>query len=165
MTERVTFVVGDLVFEQTHNQLGLFDHVMSNPPFFERGSGQLPKNKARALATIESTADLSLWIDFMIGALRDNGTITLIHRAEREDEIIDLLRPRCGNVGIMDLPSKQDDGMQKLIIIQAIKGADGTGVTRKELILHNANDGFTEEALAILRDAQHAPISSSQKTG
>lgn len=159
MAERVTFVVGDLVFEQTKNQLGLFDHVMSNPPFFERGSGQLPKNKARALATIESSADLVIWIEFMVDALRDGGTITLIHRAERENEITNLLRHQCGNIAVMDLTSKEEDGTQKLIIIQAVKGVGNSGVRRRELVLHEANDDYTEEALAILRDGQFAPIS------
>lgn len=161
MKERVTFVVGDLVFEQTRNQLGLFDHVMSNPPFFERGSGQLPKNKARALATVESSADLVLWIEFMVDALRDNGTITLIHRAERENELTNLLRHQCGDIAVMDLTSKEDDGTQKLIIIQAVKGAGANDISRRELVLHEANDDFTDEALAILRDAQYAPISPS----
>lgn len=161
MTEHVTFVAGDLVSQNVRTKLGQFDHVMSNPPFFERGSGQLPKNKARALATVESTADLRVWIEFMVSAARDGGTITLIHRAEREDEVIDLLSPNCGDISVMDLTSKESDGTHKLVIVQAIKAACAANVSRTELILHKADDDYTEQALAILRDAQFAPISTT----
>lgn len=159
MTEHATFLAGDIVSEHASNKLGGFDHVMSNPPFFERGSGQLPKNKARALATVESTADLGVWIEFMLGAVRAGGTITLIHRAEREGELVKLLKPSCGKIAVMDLTSKKDEGTQKLIVVQAIKGADGADVSRTELFLHKSDDDFTEQALAILRDAHFAPIS------
>ena len=160
MVERATFVVGDLTSNQLQNRLGIHDHVMSNPPFFESSSGQVPKNKSRALATVESTADLRSWIDFMVSALRDGGTITLIHRAERENEIIDLLQPRCGDVSVMDLVPRQDDGTNKLVVIQAVKASRGSTISRAALILHEVNGDFTNEALAILRDAQYAPISN-----
>ena len=160
MVERATFVVGDLTSNQLQNRLGIYDHVMSNPPFFESSSGQVPKNKSRALATVESTADLRSWIDFMVSALRDGGTITLIHRAERENEIIDLLQPRCGDVSVMDLVPRQDDGTNKLVVIQAVKASRGSTISRAALILHEVNGDFTNEALAILRDAQYAPISN-----
>ena len=161
MSERATFLACDLLSEHVRAKLGLFDHVMSNPPFFERGRGQIPKNQARALATIESTADLKAWIEFMAGAVRDGGTITLIHRAEREDEVISFLNAECGDISVMDLMSKQGEGTQKLIVAQAVKGACSTNVSRTELILHQESDDFTEQALAILRDAQFAPISTS----
>ncbi len=161
MTEHATFLSADLMSEYVRAKLGQFDHVMSNPPFFEQGSGQLPKNKARALATVESTADLRMWIEFMVGAVRDGGTITLIHRAEREDEVIDLLSLECGDIAVMDLTPKQGGGMQKLIVIQAIKNARAEEVSRIEFIVHEANDDFTEQALAVLRDAQFAPISNT----
>lgn len=161
MTEHATFQAGDLMSDYAVANLGQFDHVMSNPPFFERGSGQLPKNKARALATVESTADLRKWIEFMVGAARDGGTITLIHRAEREYEVIDLLRHWCGDIAVMDLTSKQKEGTQKLFVIQAIKNAQAGEISRTELILHKADDDFTDQALAVLRDAQFAPISNT----
>lgn len=161
MQERVNFVVSDVIDGVPDDQIGSFDHVMSNPPFFEQGSGQVPKNTARALATVESSADLATWIDFMILALRDGGTITLVHRAEREGELIGLLSRECGEVAVMDLTSKEGEVAQKLIIVQAVKGGAGKDISRRELILHNADDDFTEEALAILRDARHAPISAS----
>ena len=159
MQERVNFVVSDVIDGVPDDQVGSFDHVMSNPPFFEHGSGQLPKNKARALATVESSANLAAWVDFMVLALRDGGTITLVHRTEREDELMGLLERQCGDMAIMGLTSKAEEAAQKLMVVQAVKGGGANDVRRRELVLHEANDDFTEEALAILRDAQYAPIS------
>jgi tRNA1(Val) A37 N6-methylase TrmN6 len=159
MQERVNFVVSDVIAGVPDDQVGAFDHVMSNPPFFAHGSGQIPKNKARALATVESSANLAVWVDFMVLAVRDGGTITLVHRAEREDELVGFLKRQCGDMAVMDLTSKAGEAAQKLIVVQAVKGGTAKNVSRRELVLHHAGDDFTEDALAILRDAQFAPIS------
>jgi tRNA1(Val) A37 N6-methylase TrmN6 len=159
MQERVNFVVSDVIAGVPDDQVGAFDHVMSNPPFFAHGSGQIPKNKARALATVESSANLAVWVDIMVLAVRDGGTITLVHRAEREDELVGFLKRQCGDMAVMDLTSKAGEAAQKLIVVQAVKGGTAKNVSRRELVLHHAGDDFTEDALAILRDAQFAPIS------
>jgi tRNA1(Val) A37 N6-methylase TrmN6 len=159
MQERVNFVVSDVIAGVPDDQVGAFDHVMSNPPFFAHGSGQIPKNKARALATVESSANLAVWVDFMVLAVRDGGTITLVHRAECEDELVGFLKRQCGDMAVMDLTSKAGEAAQKLIVVQAVKGGTAKNVSRRELVLHHAGDDFTEDALAILRDAQFAPIS------
>jgi tRNA1(Val) A37 N6-methylase TrmN6 len=159
MQERVNFVLSDVIDGVPDDQVGSFDHVMSNPPFFAHGSGQLPRNKTRALATVESSANLADWVDFMVLALRDGGTITLVHRAEREDELIGLLEHQCGDIAVMGLTSKADGSPQKLIVVQALKGGAGNHLFRRELVLHKADDDYTEEALSILRDAQYMPIS------
>ena len=154
-------MVGDIVSDLSDTRLGKYDHVMSNPPFFPAGTGQVPKNKARALATVESSADLSSWVQFMVAALRDSGTITLIHRAEREDEIIQSLSTMCGDFRIMELLPNEQESDNKLLVVQAAKGSRSTSVRRSELVLHQHEGEFTEEALSILRDAKGAPISDT----
>lgn len=159
--ERASFMIGDIASDVPDHRLGSYDHVMSNPPFFPAGSGQVPKNNARALATVESSADLSSWIEFMVSALREGGTITLIHRAEREDEIFGLLTAGCGDFRVLELLPSEQDSDNKLLVVQAIKGRQDISVSRTELILHEPDGEFTEDALAILRDAKQTPISRS----
>lgn len=162
LVERANFVAGDIASDKVQDVVGLHDHVMSNPPFFAQGSGQVPKNKARALATVESTANLSTWIEFMASSLRDGGTVTLVHRAEREAEIFDLLRQNCGGLHALELIPREDDDSGKLIVVQAIKGGGDAKVARSEMVLHKSDGEYTDEALAILRDAAPALMSTHE---
>ena len=67
---------------------GEFDHVMANPPYLKKGTAIASPNPQIERAHIESTAILSDWISFAIRKLRKGGTITLIHRYDRKDEIV-----------------------------------------------------------------------------
>lgn len=159
LDERAKFIVADIASDKIREFVGEHDHVMSNPPFFAAGSGQVPKSRSRALATVESTADLATWIEFMTGALRTGGTATLVHRAEREDEIFDLLGRDCGDFHLLELFPREQDESGKLIVVQATKGGGNEQITRAELVLHKSDGDFTDEAMAILRDASSAPMS------
>lgn len=136
----------------------MFDHVMSNPPFLPADCGQRPKDLARALATIESTADLKTWIKFMNNHLRDRGTLSVIHRADRVPEILNALGGGYGDVKILECVSVDDGRPVKRAIVQAMKGVTSTEVIRGSLILHNTDGSYTDAAQAILRDAHHLTI-------
>ena len=136
----------------------MFDHVMSNPPFLPVDRGQRPKDLARALATIESSADLKTWIQFMDDHLRDRGTLSVIHRADRVPEILDALGGGYGDLKILECVPVDDGRPVKRAIVQAVKGASTTEVIRGSLILHNVDGSFTDAAQAILRDAHHLTI-------
>lgn len=136
----------------------MFDHVMSNPPFLPADCGQRPKDLARALATIESTADLKTWIQFMNNHLRDRGTLSVIHRADRVPEILNALGGGYGDVKILECVSVDDGRPVKRAIVQAMKGVTSTEVIRGSLILHNTDGSYTDAAQAILRDAHHLTI-------
>ncbi len=141
----------------------MFDHVMSNPPFLPADSGQRPKDPARALATIESSADLKTWIAFMDGHLRDGGTLSVIHRTDRVPEILDALGGGYGDVKIIACVSVDDGRPVKRSIVQAVKGAASSDIMRDELILHEADGTYTDAAQAILRDGNHLTISSTDR--
>lgn len=136
----------------------MFDHVMSNPPFLPADSGQRPKDPARALATIESSADLKAWILFMNDHLRDQGTLSIIHRADRVSEILDALGGGYGDLKIIECVPVDDGRPVKRAIVQAVKGATSTEIILGSLTLHDADGSYTDAAQAILRDGNHLTI-------
>ncbi len=155
---RARFIVGDVAqpMPQLANQL--FDHVASNPPYIADQTGRVPKNPARALATIESTTDLLHWIGFMVGALRDGGTFAMIHRDDRLDEVLGDMDGDLGELRVLELFPMDDGRGAKRCIVTAVKGAPRQTAIRRRLILHNADGSYTDDVQSILRDAVPAPI-------
>ncbi|MCK5778261.1 MAG: methyltransferase domain-containing protein [Rhodospirillales bacterium] len=159
LEDRVDFQVADIADPPKSMQSRLFDHVMSNPPFLDARHGQAPKDKARALASVESTADLKTWLMFMAERLRDGGTLSVIHRAERIPEIVAILKSGFGRMTRLDLQPVDDGRPVKRAIIQAVKGAESHGVAETRLVVHDASGGFTAEAEAVLRNAKPLAMS------
>jgi len=159
VAERVRFAAVDIADPPPSFARQMFDHVMSNPPFLDAGGGQVPADPARALATVESTANLKTWIGFMAGRLRGGGTLSVIHRHDRVDEIIAALGTGFGAAACLDLVPVDDGRPIKRAIVQAVKGAAPGDIRRSRLVLHNPDGGFTDAAEAVLRDAKALPIS------
>lgn len=157
------FITTDIAHPSSTIDAMMFDHVMSNPPFLPADRGQRPKDPARAMATIESSADLKTWIGFMDGHLRDHGTLSIIHRADRVPEILDALGGGYGDLKIVACVSVDDGRPVKRSIVQAVKGATSSGITRNDLVLHEADGTYTDAAQAILRDGHHLTISSTDR--
>lgn len=156
---RACFQAMDVAAPAVQTGTSPFDHVMSNPPFLDAQAGQRPKDEARALATIESTANLGVWLTFMETMLRDGGTLTMIHRADRLDEIVAALANGFGALRILDLVPVDDGRPVKRCVIQAEKGALQRTPGRSQLVLHELDGSFTTAAQTILRDAGAATIS------
>lgn len=156
---RARFTVMDVSAPNAAMRTALFDHVMSNPPFLDARNGQMPKDPARALAMVESTADLQAWLRFMSARLRDAGTLSIIHRRDRAQEIMDLLASDFGAFRRLDLISMNDGRPIKRCIVQTTKGAAPGDLSASTLVLHNADGSFTDQAQAVLRDGQALTIS------
>lgn len=128
--------------------LAAFDHVVTNPPYLAAAVADPPPDRSKALATIESSADLGRWLSVATGALKPAGTLALIHRSDRLEEIAGhLVRLGWGDVTVKRLPPAAR------VLVRARFGA----ATRREsppLRLHRPEGGYTDEAEAILRHAQ-----------
>ena len=136
---------------------GEFDHVMANPPYLKKGTAIASPNPQIERAHIESKAILSDWISFAIRKLRKGGTITLIHRYDRKDEIVSELSKFTGDLTLFPLLPKKGASLKR-IIIQAVKGTEGAIKISSGLILHEQSGKFTKEAISILKDGQELVI-------
>jgi len=151
--ERIGFTVADIAGEAVLEGR-TFDHVMSNPPFLELGRGRIPVEKAVALAKVESTASLPVWLDFMVARLKDGGTLSVVHRADRCDEILAHLgQAGIGALKRLELVPMADGRPVKRCIIQGRKGAAACDPDVSTLIVHEADGSYTPAASAVLREA------------
>lgn len=131
--------------------LGSFDQVASNPPYLAATKADPSPDVAKALATVESSADLARWLDVAAGALKPAGSLTLIHRHDRLEEAAGhLLRLGWGDIAVKALPPAPR------LLIRA-RRADRSNLRQSPpLVLHRSGGGYTEAAEAVLRHG--API-------
>ncbi|MFA4994067.1 MAG: methyltransferase [Bdellovibrionales bacterium] len=129
---------------------GIFDHVLMNPPYHEEKRHDASPNDLKHAANIEKKGDLILWIAAAAAALKPSGTLTMIHRADRHDEILSFLQKTFGEVEVLPLLPKTGT-VPKRMLIRARKNAAFVVQNCYPLILHQDSGAYTEEADTILR--------------
>ena len=157
LSERVEFVEGDLLRPPPAIAEGRFEHVMANPPYMPPDRGGPPPEPSKAAAMVEGEADLAAWVDFCIRMVKPKGSITMVHRADRLDELLTLFRERAGGLVVVPLwPG--GDRPAKRVIVRARRDVRTPLRLTPGLTLHGELGGYTEEALAVLRDGEALPV-------
>lgn len=158
LADRVTVVQGDVTNPPDIIKNKQFDHVMLNPPFDRAGSGRVSPDSDKALANQEGTGSLDAFLSLAVKRIKSDGTITVVHRAERLDEIMCGLKSlSVGDLTIVPLWPRAG-AQARRVIVQGRKGARGGAHIMAGLVLHEGTDShnFTKQAEAILRHA--APL-------
>lgn len=128
-----------------------YDHIMINPPYHDTARHDVSDNDQRRIANSADADDLRQWITAADKILSATGTFTLIHRADRTEELTATLSPLRPQIDILPLLPKT--GMPpKRVLIRARKGMART-TSCQPLVLHRMDGKFTAEADAALRDA------------
>ena len=127
-------------------ETGLFDHVATNPPYLSAAVADPSPDPSKALATVESSADLARWLIVATAALKSAGTLTIIHRSDRLEEIVGhLARLGFGEIATKFLPPAAR------VLVRARRSTVLKRHLSAPLVLHRPEGGYTDEAEAILR--------------
>ena len=147
---RVEAIAGDV--SQKPSSLGLnpYDAALANPPFFDDPGairGPAPEREGAWIAD----SGLESWTRFLLKAVREGGTITLIHRANRLADILALLGSGAGSFRIRPVLPFADEPAKR-VLVRAIKTGKAPLVLLPALVLHDRVGGkHTALADAILR--------------
>jgi tRNA1(Val) A37 N6-methylase TrmN6 len=141
---RVGVAPGDIAAPFRALGVPAFDAVLANPPFFDdpdalRGPAE---DKRGAWLAAEG---LSAWITFLVKAVREGGTITLIHRADRLADLLAGLAPKAGSFQIRPVHPFAD-APAKRVLLRAVKTGKAPLRLLPPVILHE-RDG-----------AKHSPV-------
>ena len=148
------FVEGSILAETTLPE-GAFGVVMMNPPYQDGGTVSPEKIKAMSHEEAGSGATLLDWIKYGHRKLISGGSLVLIHRADRMDEIISTLVARrwFGSLTVQPLLSRVGDDAKRVIILARKERFRGM-ILKPGLVIHEADGSYTAAADAILRDAK-----------
>ncbi len=150
LDRRIIVHVGDLRRPPSDLPRGGFDHVMTNPPYLSVEAADAPPDQSKRRATVDDLG-VEAWIDAALKFLKPRGRLTLIHRADRLDELIVAMSPRLGEIAVIPLWPKAGEAARR-VILRARKGAKSPAKLAAGLVLHKEDGGFTDAADAVLRD-------------
>jgi tRNA1(Val) A37 N6-methylase TrmN6 len=134
-----------------------FDHVAMNPPYLKAGTATVSAHPLKAAATAESEAKLADWIAAARDALKPGGILTLIHRADRLDDVLAAVSRNFGGIAILPLHPKRDRAANR-IILRAQLGSGEPLAILAGLVLHAEDGAFTAAADSILRGGNALPM-------
>lgn len=128
-----------------------FDAVMANPPFFDDPAALRAPSPAK-LGAWMAEGGLGAWTGFLLAAVRDRGTLTLIHRADRLADLLAQLSVKAGSFQIRPIHSFAHEPAKR-VLVRAVRGGKGPLQLLPPLVLHPQAGGakHTPEAEAILR--------------
>jgi tRNA1(Val) A37 N6-methylase TrmN6 len=149
MTARVEIVGADI--RRLPLSLDGFDAVIANPPYLEAARANTVPDQRKAAATVEHDVDLETWIDIALRLLRARGTLAIIHRADRLDDLLAGLRGRAGEVVVIPLWPKAGVPAKR-VIVRARKNIRSPLMLTHGLVLHEADGAYTAAASAVLRE-------------
>lgn len=134
-----------------------FDAVMANPPFFDDPAALRAPAEAKRGAWM-AEGGLEAWTGFLLAAVRDRGTITVIHRTDRLADLLSLLSAKAGSFQIRPVHSFAEEPAKR-VLVRAVRGGKAPLQLLQALVLHPTGGGakHTPEAEAILRGAADLP--------
>lgn len=118
---------------------GAFDHVFSNPPYMPRDrADSRTVTDAVGAATIESLPFVD-WLSFMAACCRAKGHLTVIHRADRLEDLLTSFAEYAGEIRVLPIWPRPESPAKRVIITARI-GVHTPTVLCPGLVLH-APDG------------------------
>ncbi len=139
--------------------LGLqpFDHAVSNPPFFDDpGALRAPAEGKRGAWMADD--GLGAWTRFLLKAVREGGTITVIHRADRLADLLAGLGETAGSFAVRPVHPYADEPAKR-VLVRAVKTGRAPLRLLPALVLHDRGGGkHTAEAEAVLRGETALPF-------
>lgn len=124
-----------------------FNHVVSNPPYFE--GDMVSPNTMKAHANHALSVSFEEWIDFCIKRLKPFGCLTMIIPPYKLPQILKISEGRLGGFVIYPLWSKEGSPAKR-ILFQAIKDRKTPLKLLNGLVLHGRGRDFTPQAHRIL---------------
>ena len=151
MSDRVRTIVHDLA-RPLPADLGLFDQVVTNPPYLAAAVADPSPDPSKALATVESSADLARWLEVATGAAetcRHPDSSSIAATGWRRSSLI-----WSGWAGA----TSRSSACRRPHASWCAPGAARRRRSPKSppLVLHRPEGGYTEAAEAILRHAGSA---------
>lgn len=150
LEDRVCALPADVAKRFPDLGLAPFDAALCNPPFFDDAGalrGPAPERQGAWIAD----AGLQAWTAFLLKAVREGGSITVIHRADRLADLLASLGQGGGSFRVRPIQPFAD-APAKRVLVRCRKTGKAPLVLLPALVLHEREGAkHTAEVEAILR--------------
>ena len=150
MTGRVESMIGNLRAPPPRLAPGSFHHVMTNPPFQAADEGRASPHPGKAAANQEGEVDLVAWMRFAVNMLQPKGSLVVVYRADRLDDLLAALNRKVGEIVVFPLWPKVGRPAKR-VLLRARKGVASPLTLLPGMVLHEEDGSYTASADAVLR--------------
>ncbi|OPZ02036.1 MAG: tRNA1(Val) (adenine(37)-N6)-methyltransferase [candidate division BRC1 bacterium ADurb.BinA364] len=126
MLGECVFEPGDMRNREFMEELGLFDQVVCNPPYFKANQGRLPPDPVRAAARHEVSCTLEDIVRAAGWVLREGGVFSFVHIPPRLPEAFGLLSAFGFQLSAIQPIYTRKCQDAELALIQAVKGENAS---------------------------------------
>jgi len=151
-------LAGDIADMPTELRNLQFDHIMANPPYFDRRRGSVAPSVLKERSRGEQTP-LSVWTQAAGSRVKPKGFVHFIFRTERLPELLQALPFSLGSVEVIPLiPRKKRSS--DLMILSARKSGRAGFKLLPEILMHEGKShqkdkaDYTSLLTSVLRNAQ-----------
>lgn len=152
----LTVVQADLAALPTPLHQTQYDHVIANPPYFEKGAHTPARDTGRSIALGESDTPLGHWFDTAARRLAPRGYLHMIQRSTRLPEMLAGCADRLGSVEVLPLAARPGRAPD-LVILRARKAGRAAFRLHAPMILHEGDrhlvdgESYAPEIAKVLR--------------
>ncbi len=140
--ETLEVVEADIADMPQHLRHRQFDHVIANPPYYNRAASVAAGVPLREGALGEGVP-LADWVQIASKRLVPKGFAHFIHRAERMPDILRALPHEMGDVEVLPV-APREGRLAELIILRARKNGRGAFRLHPPLIMHRGASHATD---------------------
>lgn len=145
LEERIHILHGDYRRLDEYISRETFDAVISNPPYFPVGEGEISPVSSIALARHECTATLADTVQAARFALRFGGHFYLVHRASRLMDIFERLHTVKLEPKRLRFVHPFVDAPADLVLLEARVGGKAGLVVESPLVVRERSGAYTRE--------------------
>lgn len=127
-----------------------FDHVATNPPYDQSIRSRRTPSALKLAAHAMAGGTLADWLAACIRLLKDGGTLTLIHRADRLPEVLAALPRRAGGVSVRPIHPRSGEPASR-ILVRALAGSRAPLRMLPGFVLHDGEGAFTPDSARVHR--------------
>ena len=154
LADRLWVEEGSLLAPPPAVRDGGFDHVITNPPWLPAARSRRPTTASKSIGHLEGEADLDMWLKAATRFLRRRGTLTVIHRADRLEDLLSAMAGLpLGAITVFPLWPRPGRPAIR-VVVTARKDMKTPLELRPGLVLHDQSGNYTAAAEAVLRHAR-----------
>ena len=160
-------VTGDLATMPAALRTRQFDHVIANPPYFDRTASTPAQDAGREAALGENTP-LATWLRAAARRTVPGGSVTIIHQAERLPDLLAAAAPCLGSLSVLPLIARAGRPA-RLVILRARKGGRARFCLLDGWVLHDGafhagdHDDYSAATTRILRHGDPIAVDSNNR--
>lgn len=165
LLDRATIHHADLRMHRQFLEAGVYDLVVSNPPYFAERSGKSAPVSSRAIARDERSCNLTDLCTAAGYLCRWGGNFAVVHRPERLSELFCTMTRAGIEPKRLQLVCHRSDSDPSLVLVEGRRGGKPGLTIEAPLVLTNPDGSHSDAVLNIYhRTAVSAPETAAQSS-